>query len=88
MLAEPPPFRNAHLGSHTEAGIEEYGLFLDSVPQLSAHHLSDCVLARAVRSAIVDNTLRWGHRIQFKQDRSLMDYIFMLTDIKLIGSFV
>ena len=51
-------------------GSEEYGLFLDSVPQLSARPLSDryaCWLKRCVLPPWLDNTLRWGHPIQFKR---------------------
>ena len=51
-------------------GAEEYGLFLDSVPQLSARPLFDryaCWLEWCVLPSWLDNTLRWGHPIQLKR---------------------
>ena len=60
------------LGSHSVevVGAEEYGLFLDSVPQLPARPLSDryaCWQERCVLLSWLDNTLRWDHPIQFKR---------------------
>ncbi|CAL8237771.1 unnamed protein product [Boreogadus saida] len=50
FMGSPPWFTH----SVEAVGAEEYGLFLDGLPQLLARPLSDhCVLARAVRSTIV-----------------------------------
>ncbi|CAL8403787.1 unnamed protein product [Boreogadus saida] len=51
-------------------GAEEYGLFLDGLPQLSARPLSNryaCWQERCVLPSWLDTTLRWGHPIQFKR---------------------
>ncbi|CAL8349730.1 unnamed protein product [Boreogadus saida] len=51
-------------------GAEEYGLFLDSLPQLSARPLSNryaCWQEWCVLPSWLDTTLRWGHPIQFKR---------------------
>ena len=61
-----PPWFTHSVGA---VGAEEYGLFLDGVPQLSACPLSDryeCWQERCVLPSWFDHTLRWGHPIQFK----------------------
>ena len=66
FVGSPPWFTR----SVEAVGAEEYGLFLDGLPQLSARPLSDsyaCWQERCVLPSWLDTTLRWGHPIQFKR---------------------
>ncbi|XP_059892735.1 uncharacterized protein LOC132446441 [Gadus macrocephalus] len=65
-MGSPPWFTR----SVEAVGAEEYGLFLDGLPQRSARPLSDryaCWQERCVLPSWLDTTLRWGHPIQFKR---------------------